>query len=79
MEKFKLKDIPKLPGNTVLVDNTHFKTLVDYMNKQTEVINTMAESIELLNNLCENHSITITELKRQIAILADILGGQVHD
>lgn len=79
MEKFKLKDIPKLPGNTVLVDNTHFKTLVEYMNKQTEVINTMAESIELLNNLCENHSITITELKRQIAILADILGGQVHD
>ena len=79
MEKFKLKDIPKLPGNTVLVDNTHFKTLVEYMNKQTEVINTIAESIELLNNLCENHSITITELKRQIAILADILGGQVHD
>ena len=79
MEKFKLKDVPKLPGNTVLVDNTRFKTLVEYMNKQTEVINTMVESIELLNNLCENHSITITELKRQIAILADVLGGQVHD
>lgn len=79
MEKFKLKDIPKLPGNTVLVDNTYFKTLVEYMNKQTEVINTMTESIELLNNLCENHSINITELKRQIATLANVLGGQIHD
>ena len=79
MEKFKLKDIPKLPGNTVLVDNTHFKALVEYMNKQTEVLNTMMENIEVLSKLCENHSITMTELKRQIATLATVIGGQTND
>lgn len=79
MKKFKIQDIPKLPGNTILIDSTHFKDLVEYINKQTEIINTLVEKLQTLDKLCENNSITITELKRQIALIADVIGGQMYD
>ena len=79
MNKLKIQDIPKISGNTILIDESHFKILVEYINKQTEIINTLLDTVKSLDTRCENHSINISDLKTQIANLATIIGGQIYD
>ena len=79
MNKLKIQDIPKISGNTILIDESHFKILVEYINKQTEVINTLLDTVKNLDTRCENNSINISDLKTQIANLATIIGGQIYD
>ena len=79
MDKFKIQDIPKLSGNTILVDEKHFRGLVEYMNGQTDLINILLDKVKELDTRCEKASIEISDLKVQIANLAKIIGGQIYD
>ena len=77
MEKLKLKDVPRLKGNSVIVSNKELKTLVEYINTQTTTINTLLSLVNELTSLCESHSNTISTLETRIAILAKAIGGQL--
>lgn len=77
MEKYNLQNLPKLDGDNVVIKSEVLKTFVEYMNKQSEVIDKLSEAITNLDKLCEKHSITISTLKSHISTLADVIGGQI--
>ena len=77
MEKLQIPNLPKLNGGTSIVQSKDLTLILEYINTQTEIINTLSQAILSLEQLCENHSITLSTLQNHISTIAKAIGGQL--